>query len=333
MNDKMTFITILLSLISVLGFRAQQDDLPVLKGPYLGQKTPGMTPEIFAPGIISMGYFERSVVFSPRQDELFFELRCLGFTTVLLQMKQNNGLWIRPEMAFFSGIPEYSDDCPFYSSDGQRLFFISRRPLSGSEEVRKDSEIWMIRKENDKWGEPLHAGKTLNSAFDDDYPTLSRSNNLYFSSNREGNYDIYVSHLSNTGFSEPRRLEQMLNTQFFEGHPFIAADESFLIFSSDRPGQFGEGDLYISFKSEKNDWLEPVNMGEKINSPFHEAAPYVSPDGTYLFFCSFRPKPRPSEKRRLTYREVKELLDGPGNGRGDVYWVSARIIDELRPKR
>jgi len=311
---------------------ARPNDRSELKGPYVGQKPPGMTPEIFAPGIISMGYFERSVVFSPRQDELFFELRCLGFTTVLLQMKQNHGVWSRPEMAFFSGIPEYYDDSPFYAYDGRSLFFTSRRPLSGGEELRKDSDIWMIRKENGKWGEPCPAKKTLNSAFDDDYPTLSRSNKLYFSSNREGNYDIYVSRFSDNGFTEPRRLEPIISTPSFEGHPFIAADESYLIFSSDRPGQLGEGDLYISFKGKDNEWLEPVNMGDKINSPFHDVAPCVSSDGQYMFFSSFRPKPRPAENKRLTFMEVKELLDGPGNGRGDIYWVSAKIIDDLKAK-
>ena len=332
MKHRMIFITIVLSFMSAMGSQAQQGDLPVLKGPYLGQKPPGMTPEIFAPGIISMGYFERSVVFSPGQDELFFELRCLGFTTVLLRMKQNINVWSQPEMAFFSGIPEYSDDCPFFTYDGQKLFFISQRPLSGNEEIKKDSDIWILPKTNGEWGEPIHGGNILNSAFNDDYPTLSKLNNLYFSSNREGNYDIYVSRFSDKGFSEPLRVDPAINTQNYEGHPFIAADESFLIFSSDRPGELGEADLYISFKGKKNEWLEPINMGDKINSRFHEAAPYVSPDGQYLFFCSFRPNPLPYGKRRLTYMEIKELLDGPGNGRGDIYWVSAKIIEELKPK-
>ena len=332
MQRRIMMIGFLIFLALTFGGQAEQSDLPIRRGPYLGQKPPGMTPEIFAPGIISMGYFERSVVFSPNQDELFFQLRCLGFTTVLLHMTQKNGSWTEPETAFFSGIPEYSDDCPFYTYDGRHLFFISKRPLSDREDIKKDSDIWMLPRIKEAWGEPLHAGRTLNSVFDDDYPTLSRSNNLYFSSNREGNYDIYVSHFSDHGFSEPRRLGPIINTQNFEGHPFIAADESYLIFSSDRPGQLGEGDLYISFKGKDNEWLEPINMGDKINSPFHDVAPCVSLDGKYLFFCSFRPNPWPFEKKRLTFVEVKELLDGPGNGRGDIYWVSAKVIDDLRPK-
>jgi hypothetical protein len=86
-----------LFLIAVSVLHAQTKDFPKLTGPYLGQKPPGMTPEIFAPGIISSGYFERSVVFSPDHDELFFQLRCLGFTTVLLHMKRKMGTWSRPE--------------------------------------------------------------------------------------------------------------------------------------------------------------------------------------------------------------------------------------------
>jgi hypothetical protein len=247
-------------------------------------------------------------------------------------MKQCNGEWSEPETAYFSGIPEYCDTYAFYSNDGRTLFFNSRRSLSDSVASKKDCDIWMIRKNNDKWGTPIHAGSSLNSTFDDDYPTISKSNNLYFSSNRDGNYDIYVSHFSEAGFAEPHRLDSTINTKNFEGHPFIAADESYLIFSSDRPGELGQGDLYISFKGKENEWLEPINMGDKINSSFHDVAPYVSPDGKYLFFCSFRPNPRPTGGKRLTLGEIQEILDGPGNGRGDVYWVSAKIIDELKPK-
>jgi len=312
---------------------SRQTDFPKLSGPYLGQKPPGMTPEIFAPGIVSRGYDERGVVFSPRQDELFFEMRALGFTTVLLHMKQENGTWIRPETAFFSGTPEFRDDNPFFATDGQKLFFSSNRPLSAQEGIRKDSNIWILPKTSSGWGQPLPAGRPLNSDFDDDYPTLSRSNTLVFFSNRDGNYDIYMSSASEKGFSEPQRLESPVNTKDFEGHPFIAADESYLIFTSDRPGEMGEADLYISFKGPDGTWLEPVNMGDKINSRFHEAAPYVSPDGKYLFFCSFRTNPTPGEIRRLSYGDITGMLDGPGNGHGDIYWVSAKVIEELRPKK
>jgi len=37
---------------------SQQTDFPKLTGPYLGQKPPGMTPEIFASGIVSLKSFD-----------------------------------------------------------------------------------------------------------------------------------------------------------------------------------------------------------------------------------------------------------------------------------
>ncbi len=326
------FFGIILSLLLSFCGRAQRADSPALKGPYLGQRPPGPTPEVFAPGIISRGYSERSVVFSPGQDELFYELRCLGFTTVLLRMTQTGEGWSKPETAAFSGIPEYSDGSPFFTYDGRRLFFVSQRPLPGADGAKKETDIWLLSKTDGAWGEPRHAGFVLNSAFNDEYPTLSKSNNLYFSSNRSGNSDIYVARFSESGFSEPRRLEAPVNTQDYEGHPFIAADESYLIFSSDRPGQLGDADLYISFKGGDGEWLEPLNLGERVNSPLHEAAPYVSPDGRYLFFCSYRSRPGSNRSARLSYSEILELLDGPGNGGGDIYWVSAKIIQDLRPK-
>jgi hypothetical protein len=120
-------------------------------------------------------------------------------------------------------------------------------------------------------------------------------------------------------------------------YAFFSHDGRTLFFTSRRPlsddeESKEESDIYISFKGKENEWLEPVNMGDKINSSFHEVAPYVSPDGQYLFFCSFRPNFPPCGENRLTFKEIQKLLDGPGNGRGDIYWVSAKIIEDLRPK-
>ena len=49
-------------------------DFPVLKGPYLGQKPPGMTPELFAPGIVSVNkYSEFVCMFTPGGKECIFD--------------------------------------------------------------------------------------------------------------------------------------------------------------------------------------------------------------------------------------------------------------------
>lgn len=51
---------------------AQQDDFPVLRGPYLGQKPPGLIPEIFAEGVMTTEFHEHSSpAFSPDGKEVY----------------------------------------------------------------------------------------------------------------------------------------------------------------------------------------------------------------------------------------------------------------------
>ena len=71
-------MTLLIVLLSFSGSIAQQiiekDDFPVLTGPYLGQKPPGKTPEIFAPGIVSVDKYSEFVCnFTPGAEECIFD--------------------------------------------------------------------------------------------------------------------------------------------------------------------------------------------------------------------------------------------------------------------
>jgi hypothetical protein len=59
-------------------------------------------------------------------------------------------------------------------------------------------------------------------------------------------------------------------------------------------------------------------MGTKINSEAKEGYPYVTVDGKYLFFYS----------NRVSVLNKKRIPDGPGN----VYWIDAKIIQELKPE-
>ena len=95
----------------------------------------------------------------------------------------------------------------------------------------------------------------------------------------------------------------------YEEGPYIAPDESFLIFESQRP-ECNLG-LYIAFKLDDGHWSIPVNMGPEINSGKGERFARLSPDGKYLFFGSFR----------------NVSADKHG---ADIYWIDAKIIDKLK---
>jgi hypothetical protein len=76
---------------------AQQDDFPVLKGPYLGQKPPVMTAQIFAPGIISTGMSESAIAVSPEGNEIFYTVHA-GNSETIVTTRLENGRWTALEV-------------------------------------------------------------------------------------------------------------------------------------------------------------------------------------------------------------------------------------------
>jgi len=101
-----------------------------------------------------------------------------------------------------------------------------------------------------------------------------------------GNFDIYLSTYTPTGWSEPYNLGNAINTEFWESSPTLSPDKQVLYFSSDRPGGYGGKDLYISKRLGNGNWGMTVNMGASINTDGDELAPFIHADGSTLYFCS-----------------------------------------------
>ncbi len=143
------------------------------------------------------------------------------------------------------------------------------------------------------------------------------------------NYGIFRSVLIDKNYQTPELLPENINTEFVDWTPFIAPDESYLLFSSLRPGGYGSGDLYISYRSTDNTWSDPVNLGSTINGKGNERYPYVSPDGKYLFFVSDKVDEELLDGQSRGLNDYSEKYFGPGNGWGDVYWIDASVINDL----
>jgi hypothetical protein len=309
----------------------------VLKGPYLGQKPPGIKPEIFAPGIISTSSYEHSsVTFSPDGNEVYWSKFLYNHSfQVIMFMERKNGEWTKPKMAPFCG--QYRDGEPFLSPDGKKLFFLSYRPPQGTGEPKEDRDIWFVERADNEWNVPKHLGNVVNSNAQEYYVSVTSNGTIYFGSRREGgkgSNDIYRSEFLDGSYMKPENLGGAINSEFSDNLPYIAPDESYLIFySSGRSDDYGDGDLYISYRKKNGSWTKAKNMTERINSNTASNSPIVSPDGKYLFFNDYkRIKYDHFFETRLSYRKLAEkyrLL--PGNELGDIYWVNARIIEELKP--
>ncbi len=172
------------------------------------------------------------------------------------------------------------------------------------------------------FGTSKNLGPTVNSSANDGSMSISANGlELYFGSyNRPGgygHYDIWVAKREtiDDDWSSPTNLGPTINSSSREVGPEISADGLTLYFNSDRPGGYGDVDLWLSTRPTTNDpWAEPVNLGPTINSSYANVTPNVSGDGLELFFTSDRPGGSGGQDiwitERQTTRQMTELVWG-----------------------
>jgi len=291
---------------------------------YFDQPKPGSSPTLFAPGIVSDEYGNRDMAISPKGDELFYTIQYRGgfAFSVIMYSKKVNGKWTKPEVASFSG--QYNDEEPAFSPDGDKLYFSSNRPITGTE--KKDFDIWYVEKGNDKWSEPKNMGSPVNTSKDEFYPSIAKSGNLYFTKVMDGkDEDIVVCKFSNNKYDTAVSLPGVINTKGAEFNAFVDPDEQFIFFTGyKRKGNIGSGDIFISSKNSNGEWEEAKNLGDKINGAGNTYCPYVSPDKKYFFFTSSRGLFKTPFEKKQNFGELKSFMNSPWNGWDNIYWVDAK---------
>jgi SAM-dependent methyltransferase len=277
-------------------------------GSYLGQKPPGMTPALFAPGIVTTDMGEGCSGWGNKREYFIFQRWNNNRIPKLYLMNQTNGVWSDPEPVPF--LDKYQAGDFTIAPDGKTIVFASNLFI---EEIGTEGEggnIWTVEKTETGWTEAKHIGLQINTKYHDSYPCLTENGSLYFFSRRPGGYgdsDLYVSEFIGGEYQAPVNLGPKLNTKYHEWDTYAAPDESYMIYCSTKPSGLGEDDLYVTFKTPEGSWCEPIHMGKGINTNKSENRPYVSPDGKYFFYTS-------------TIR-----------GNRDIFWVDAKIIDGLKP--
>jgi Tol biopolymer transport system component len=282
---------------------SRPSDFPKLTGPYLGQKPPGTTPEIFAPGIVSKEGDQGRLFIAPDGSEIiYWEREPVNGKMRIISIRNAGGVWSEPAVLPFS--EEYMNMEPCLSPDGKKMFFVSNRPLSGQGEGEKFPNLWMVEKNAGTWGEPKILGDPVNRLDIVVQPFMAADGKLYFGGQQADRSarGIYVSQYAGGVFSEPEILEAGV---FGEASgPCVSPDNQVLIVHARKDGGFGGWDLYAAFRDRAGNWGPLVNLGSGINTAEAEAGASFSPDGRYLFFS------RDS----------------------DIYWVSAKTLEGLRPK-
>lgn len=279
-----------------LGGKKDAVQFPVHKDKYLGEKPPGLTPEIFAPGIVSRpDFIELSMTVSSDGDELFFYGWSDSKDLAIYHSRFVNDLWTYPEV--FTITAHRPAGTPFLAHDNMKLFFKWQDP--------KRHEIWVTERTDDGWSNPQFSGIGF-------YLSQTRNGDFYITelpnNDNQNRYHIVKVKIDNNRMTDYERIIFPDQTGH-RAHPCIAPDGSFIIFDG------GGGDrMRIAFRKEDGTWGKALDLTQYGFEPL-AGMPTISPDGKYLFF--------------------KQGCRGPldiahSNTNRDIWWVDAKIIEELK---
>lgn len=140
-----------------------------------------------------------------------------------------------------------------------------------------------------------------------------------------GSCDLYISYLTNKGWSRPQNLGRNVNSEYWESTPSLSPDKRDLYFSSNMPGGFGGKDIWVCHRDDKGNWSEPVNLGPEINTPGDESTPFIHADNQTLYFNS-NGLPGYSEKPDLFV--TRKLPDGKWSKPQNLGYPINTIDDE-----
>jgi hypothetical protein len=300
MKNLIIKLSVLLSVIFLSACKTEnpntkENDSLTIENPYLGQKPPGLIPIPFGPGLISTEIYEYDGAFSKDMKAFYFIRRGEeNKKSAFYEYKYNgtNGKWEKSEIAS----PWIGR--PVISPDGNTMHL-------GDKYLQRTESEWS---ELQKLEPPTVSNDSMYIM------RLSSSANgtYYFDTYKENDasFPIRYSRFIDGKHEEPRALPKAINTGTFLSHPFIAPDESYLLFDAVREDGFGDSDIYISFKQKDGTWGNAVNLGDKVNTNAWEASASITPDGKYLFFS-----------RNVGSDDFENV---------DIFWVSAQALENLR---
>lgn len=148
-------------------------------------------------------------------------------------------------------------------------------------------DVYISTKENGVWKTPEEL-KKINTNNNEAALFLSNDGQKLFVNmdSQQDDGDIYVSALDSNGWSSPVKLRGDVNTTAWENNTSLSPDGKTLFFASSRPGGFGGKDIYKSSLLPDGTWGKAINLGDKINTPYDEDAPFIHYDGRLLLFSS-----------------------------------------------
>ncbi|MFP6672801.1 MAG: hypothetical protein VB857_15435, partial [Pirellulaceae bacterium] len=249
---------------------------------------------------------------SPDGQTLYLTLRTANHDLDIYQSQLTNDHW--EPVTRIEALASSEDDIgPTFSADGATVYFYSDREggLGGFDLYRSERTAT-------GWGPPVSLGNRVNTIADETDPFVSPDGKtIYFSSNQSPNMsnddqstrvtrspDRWTSTLrAAIGFNqynlfraqrvsgeapwgEAAPLTSLNRSDANDGSPYVDPTGSFLYFASDRPQRDGEAKNFDIYRARirKVGHGAPENLGEGINTPYHELEPALGQRGFEIHF-------------------------------------------------
>ncbi|MBV7529154.1 OmpA family protein [Chitinophaga sp. sic0106] len=162
--------------------------------------------------------------------------------------RDTNGNWSEPKAFQYNKPDQYSLGHAALSNDESILYFASDMPGGAG-----GTDIWYCeRMSGGSWGTPVNCGPAVNTADDEEFPTIAPNGTLYFSSKGHagmGGFDMFSSSGSKAQWSTPQNLRYPYNSSADDFY-YMNYEDGGGYFASNRTGGYGSDDIYATYEME-----------------------------------------------------------------------------------
>ena len=292
----------------------------------LGQ---GSSPRLFAPGVISGPADDLSPAFMPDGKTVFFT-RGNSSGSMIMESELVSGVWSTPHIASFSG--RWSDLEPTMSPDGSFLVFASNRPSAGGEKAidgqfngkvfpQAGGNLWRVDRKDGHWGEPYRLPETINHGTGTFSPSICSDGSIYFMQPDEktGHFHLYRSQYRSGTYLSAVRIG-VGGDETEDVDPAVAPDESFLVYSSNRPAQHEPKRLKIVHRK-NGEWGTPVDLGDEVNEKGTNIEARLGPDLRTLYFSTNTVPPASYPRTAEESNRLAAEMEVWANGSENIWYV------------
>ncbi len=180
------------------------------------------------------------------------------------------------------------------TADGHLLYF-TRKLLKQDEtrgmRIRPEEDFYSSVYREGQWEPARPLGPPVNTGGNEGALSISPDGQRLFFAGCEradgfGSCDLYLAVRMGTLWSTPENIGKPVNTASWETQPSAGGDGRTIFFASNRPGGSGGSDIWQTSQAEDGSWMEPVNLGDVVNTPGSEMNPFIHADGQTLYFSS-----------------------------------------------